>query len=264
MQSFLSILKGIGIFIGGLILLLILFVVLDNDARTIQMGEAEKASIVATKKYSTSSLDATRFKVLMEEYGQNKTLPKGYEYQALLALSHYPELKDTPIDFLFEPVFLPLASRPSPVTVLLPWLERRYWVVISNKSKPFFEAILFHRLPFNEQVGVLGHELAHSVFYQDKHAYELAQIAYRYQHDNEYRISFERATDERAIAHGLGYQLYDYAFFVRKAFGDTPQEIAAEEGGMYLSPKEIKQGMKVYPFYKDTLNPLHYYFPETY
>jgi hypothetical protein len=28
----------------------------------------------------------------------------------------------------------------------------------------------------------------------------------------------------------LGYQLYDFAFFVRKAFGNTLEEIEAEKG----------------------------------
>ena len=81
----------------------------------------------------------------------------------------------------------------------------------------------------------------------------LARIAYNYEYNNEFQRNFERETDKRAVAHGLGYQLYDFAFFVRKAFGNTQEEIAKEEGNTYLSPKEIANEMTKYSFYKDTL-----------
>ncbi|HMQ64088.1 MAG TPA: hypothetical protein PKE06_25615 [Flavilitoribacter sp.] len=59
---------------------------------------------------------------------------------------------------------------------------------------------------------------------------------------------------------GLGYQLYDFAFFVRKAFGDSQEKIEAEEGDMYLSPKELANEMTKYDCYRDTLNhPDHYF-----
>jgi hypothetical protein len=73
---------------------------------------------------------------------------------------------------------------------------------------------------------------------------------------------FERETDKKAVAHGLGYQLYDFAFFVRKAFGNTLQEIEAEKGDMYLSPGEIAEEMKKYKFYPDTLNAPESYFED--
>lgn len=87
-------------------------------------------------------------------------------------------------------------------------------------------------------------------------------MAIRYLNDDELHTQFERATDERAIAHGLGYQLYDFAFFVRKAFGNSLDEIQAEKGDSYLSPGEIAAAMKKYPFYKDAVNDPRSYFEE--
>ena len=49
-------------------------------------------------------------------------------------------------------------------------------------------------------------------------------------------------------------------FFVRKAFGDTQAEIAAEEGDTYLSPREIAQEMENHAFYLDSLNTESSYF----
>jgi hypothetical protein len=37
---------------------------------------------------------------LLQAYGKNKKLVPGYEVQSLVALSFYPELYDTKIDFI--------------------------------------------------------------------------------------------------------------------------------------------------------------------
>ena len=251
MKIILRLLKWTLFSIIGLLLIVILLLALDRDYQTVEMSEADKKAIKAQKEYST---DSSLYSSLLEEYGKNKTLAKDFELQCLLALSHYPELKETPIDFLIQPVFLPLASRPDPKSVLFPWIKRKYLVIISNASADFFEPILLHNTPFNEQVGIIGHELAHSVYYQDKSAFQLARIAYRYEFDNVFHNEFERETDKRAIAHGLGYQLYDFAFFVRKAFGQSQEEIESEEGGTYLSPKEVAVEMEKFDFYKDSLD----------
>lgn len=261
MRTALRVLKWLSLTTLGLILILLLILLLEGGARKVELSEQNKASITAPKSYN-AKVDSSHYYDLLNTYGKNKNLPNGFEYQSLLALSHYPELKDTRIDFVIKPTFLPLASRPDPKSLLLPWVKRKYLVVISNASTDFFEPILLENTPFDEQVGIVGHELAHTVYYQDKTAFQLIRIAYCYQNDNNYRIAFERETDKRAVAHGLGYQLYDFAFFVRKAFGDTQEEIEAEEGDMYLSPKELAREMEQYSFYRDTLDAPARYFAD--
>lgn len=260
MKIVLRIFKWLGISIVSLIALLVILLALDRDYGERALTEAEKAAIRATPEFSQVE-EAMRYEELLREYGKNKVLAPGFELACLVALSHYPELKEVPIEFRVQPAFIPLSSRPDPITIVFPWIRRNYLVVISDASEDFFEPILMKRLPFNEQVGVVGHELAHTVYYLDKSAMYLAQLAYKYQ-DNNFLVPFERDTDKRAIAHGLGYQLYDYAFFVRKAFGDSQEEIAKEEGGAYLSPKELAAEMIKYDFYKDTLPSPDSYFME--
>jgi len=166
-----------------------------------------------------------------------------------LALSHYPELKETHIDFLVEPAFLPLASRPDPKSILFPWIKRKYLVIISDESTDFFEPILLENTPINEQIGIIGHELGHTIYYLDKSALQMAWIAFKYQSDNSFKVDFEREADKIAVAHGLGYQMYDFAYFVRRAFGQSEEKIEEEEGDMYLSPKEILMEMEKYDLY---------------
>ncbi|NRB46411.1 MAG: hypothetical protein HRU41_01980 [Saprospiraceae bacterium] len=258
MKITLRILKWISLSLLGLVLLLILLLLLDRGA--VERPAPPPPSEIKAPPVYSADVESNLYNLLLEEFGQHKSLAKGYELQCLLALSHYPELKEVPIDFVIQETFIPLASRPAPITVLLPWLKRKYLVVISSKSAAFFEGILMHNLPINEQVGVLGHELAHTLFYLDKNSFQLARIAYQYEKNGDFHDRFEQDTDKRAVAHGLGYQLYDYAFFVRKSFGNTQEEIANEEGGTYLSPKELAAEMEKYPFYRDTLRSPDSYF----
>ena len=103
-------------------------------------------------------------------------------------------------------------------------------------------------------MGIIAHELGHTVYYQDKTALQLISIAYKYENDREFYLEFERHGDELAIQRGLGYQIYDFAWFVRKAFGDTQEEIENDkDGGPYLNPNEIAREMEKYEFYREPL-----------
>lgn len=259
MKTIIGILKWGILSVITLILLIFILLLLDQDYKKTKDVLLSSKTIHAQKEYSPT-LDSNQFNSLLETYGNNKILAPGFELQCLLALSHYPELKETPIEFQVKPAIIPLSSRPDPLSVLFPWIQRKYLVIISNETNANMDPILLHKAPFNAQIGIIGHELGHSVYYLDKSALQLAQIAYKYEYDRDFHNTFERDTDKRGIAHGLGYQLYDFAFFVRIAFGDTKEEIAQQEGGTYLSPKEITSEMEKYHFYIDPVNDPDFYF----
>lgn len=260
LKSIFKILKWLVSIIVSVTILVIILLALDRDARYIPLTTADRQAITPRTQYSDNG-DSHLYDSLFDQFGTNKKLPLGFELQCLLALSHYPELKETHIEFVQEPSFLQLASRPDPLSVLLPWVERKYLVIIS--TEPEDDPILLKNTPFNEQVGILGHELAHSLYYQDKNSFQLLKLAYQYQYDDAVRKQFEREADKTAIAHGLGYQLYDFAFFVRIHLGgSTQEEIEADEGGTYLSPKEIAREMEIYGFYRHPLPPASSYFDD--
>ena len=249
MKTIWRILKGIFFSVLGLALTIIILLALDNDARAVSMNDEDKNGLIASKEFSLDK-NNPQFDALLKEYGRHKSLAKGFELQCLLALSHYPELKEVPIDFQIRPTDIPLASRPAPLSVLLPWVKRKYLVIISDKPNSRFEPILLKNTPFNAQVGIIGHELAHTVYYQDKNSFQLANIAYKYANNRPFHKDFERKTDMRAVAHGLGHQLIAFAYYARKSFGMTDEEIDTDEGGTYLSPNELLSEMAKYPFYK--------------
>lgn len=173
-------------------------------------------------------------------YGKNKRLILKYKLQTLLALSHYPELKNTHIHFYEEEALIPLASRPEPGTMFGSKTDWQYNVIISTKSLDLLEPVLVKNLPFNAQVGIIGHELAHTTYYLDKNIWQMLVIGLNYPFPG-FRADFEKNTDRRTVAHGLGFQLLEYARYARKVIEYEETSLGSE---YYLSPEEIEAQMK--------------------
>lgn len=186
---------------------------------------------------------AARYEELLERFGKNKELPPGYELQSLLALSHYPELVDIKIRFIVDDVDIPLSSRPWWGSMLNSAKNRTYLVVMDSEREGGREALLLKNQPFNAQVGIIGHELAHTVYYLERSFFgilgdALCQLS-------ACRINFERETDLRLVRYGLGWQRYDHALYIRtQILGSEEAALAAEGGGgAYMSPSELLRAM---------------------
>lgn len=218
--------EAVHIFTLGLALLL-----LSNGAS----GQA-----LSIKREYVESEERARYEELLGAYGQNKELPRGFELQALLALSHYPALRDVHIRFIVDDVDIPLSSRPHWASMLRSAKKRTYLVVIDSQRDGGREALILANQPFNAQVGILGHELAHTVYYLDRSFFgiigdALCQIS-------DCRIDFERNTDRRLVDYGLGWQRFDHAMFVRGRLNEGNPESAMNVeggGGAYMSPAEL-------------------------
>ena len=193
----------------------------------------------------------TNYDALLAEFGNNKKLPKGFELQALLALKHYPELRDTKINFIVDDVSIPLSSRPHWSSMLRSAKNRTYQVIIDSEREGSREALLLKNQPFNAQVGIIGHELAHTVYYLNRSFFGIVGNALCQFTDC--RIRFERATDQRLIDYGLGWQRFDHATFVRGRISqDQASAFTAEGGGgAYMSPAEIMRIMEGHEVYSD-------------
>lgn len=236
-------------FIGSLlmIILVVVLLLLDTDYQANVVLDLDQ--LPPSKLAYQPTSDSSFYKALKVKYGNNKILPQGYELQTLIALSYYPELKDVPIEFVMHEAYIPLSSRPDPITVLFPWKQRKYLVVISTASTKEFDSILLKNLPYNGQIGVIGHELAHTVYYLDKSAWQITKIALDYARSTNYQKQFERATDLRTIKHGLGYQLRSMSEYIHHKI-DQNKALEKEIGMLkenYFSPKEIELQIKRIP-----------------
>ena len=239
--------KYLVIGILGIVLVVFLLLLLDNDYQN--EVKLDLQQLPNPRKTHIRAQDSLQLDQMKAKFGKNKILPQGYELQALIALSHYPALKEVPIKFVLQEAYIPLSSRPDPMTILLPWKKRKYLVVISTKSTNAFESILLQNLPYNGQIGVIGHELAHTVSYLDKSALQIARIGFDYATSDAFQKSFERATDLRTIQHGLGYQLLSMSEDISNKIQRIPA-LAREVGRTkenYLTPKEIIQKIAKMP-----------------
>ena len=102
---------------------------------------------------------------LEQNFGQEKVFVPRYKTASLVALSYYPELKETDIEFVHQKLTTTLAARPRMGSVFKKAGKRRYQIFINNHESC---EIPLHAAPFNAQVGVIGHELAHIVDYEKR------------------------------------------------------------------------------------------------
>jgi hypothetical protein len=177
------------------------------------------------------------FKELETEYGRNKIIPFIYKKQILMALSHYPELKRTPIDFIVEDADFPLQSQPSITTLLIPFTVRKYNIIISARSVLEYEKILLGKIPFQGQIGVIGHELSHVVDYESTETFEVVKIGVQYLLSSTFRVAFERKTDLLTIDHGLGCELLEWREYYEHLLKSN--QVKLLEGEIYFEDRYL-------------------------
>lgn len=169
---------------------------------------------VPQKSFDPGSLPENYFKELKKEFGKNKRYPPQFEKQILIALSYYPELKNTSILFRSRIRHATAITRSTWPGFFQSPKNREYVISISDSIEPMLMPILFKKLSFNAQVGVMGHELGHVVQYSAMTTlqivkYILCNISAKY------IDRFEYGADAICIVHGLGYQLLEWSSFVR-------------------------------------------------
>ena len=152
---------------------------------------------------------------LEDSLRHNKEIPTEFERPILAALSHFPELKDTNIIFRIKKAYTPLTTKPEFSSVFKPKDHRTYIITISNETADTLTRLLFKNLTFEEQVGIMGHELSHVVDFDSKNFPQevgngIAHISKKYVDKMEFN------TDRICIMHGLGKYLEAYSMHVRQ------------------------------------------------
>jgi hypothetical protein len=190
-----------------------------------------------------------------DSFGTNKKVVPDFEKQIMMALSYYPELRDTRIHFkLSKGKSGIISSRPTWGGVFRKSSKRQYVVLIGDTAKDANWAIYRHSGP-NGQVGIMGHELAHILFFSGKSSFGL--IGLGLDHISDKAIDqFEYNTDSVNVERGLGYQLLDWNYYLRKSWGvpdaeNAPDPFVKKSGReRYMSPTSIQRVMSKSPLYK--------------
>jgi hypothetical protein len=186
------------------------------------------------KNYATD-YSQTQIDSLKSIYAQNKELPSGFELQALLALSYYPEFINLPIKFVNKDIKTTMACQPD-IKLMLKTGKRAYTIFIDTDKNG--EGIELSEVPFNAQVGVIGHELAHIIDYENKNTLQLVGTGFGYLFGS-YKHHLEHKVDGITIKKGLGWQLREWADFAMNQ-SSASEQYKAFKKEIYMNPEEIE------------------------
>lgn len=206
------------------------------------------------KEFNRAYFSAADSLLMLNNYGNNKQLPKGYELPALIALSYFPELKNTHITFIVKPAYSLLQTRPVGHGIFNR-KTRRYTITISDSTFYKLDPIKMSNMGFNAQIGVLGHELSHASDFTRRSFVNLTASGIKHI-SSRYIDRFEYKTDSLCIAHGLGYQLLAWSKFVRSALHTSNYDGADNINKpmmheRYMNPNTIEEHIKGMGVYKE-------------
>ncbi len=183
---------------------------------------------------------------LLRLAGINRSIPEKYRLSILLALSHFPELNEVSIKFVLTTDGAPLESSFKISTLLLPKAKREYVILLLDEEGTFFDPIIMKNLSFDQQVAIITHELCHTAYYNDLNTFEVIRWGMEFLISPEFAGAHEHNTDLLTIYKGFGWQLYDYAYFVRHLSG-LNEYLESEEGEwmktFYMTDEEILDAM---------------------
>jgi hypothetical protein len=183
-------------------------------------------------------------------FGKNKKLVEGFELQSLIALSYYPELKNVPITFCLYNIRTTMEVRPEYFSAIKN-NNRKYVIYISKNEHT--EGVLLKYIPFNAQIGVIGHELAHIQDYESRTVKSLFGLALNYLIIKNH-AKYERSIDELAIKRGLGWQELEFSDFMENKSKATARYKRFKKIN-YLSSSEIESAIAKITMYSSFQNP---------
>lgn len=167
-------------------------------------------------------------------------IPKEIFEEATIALSHYPELANTPIEFKFKAKIKKSTMQAQPVFKQLFGSKKRrgYKILISEEIVINDKVLKTIDIPSNIMIGWLGHELGHVLDFQNRSGLNLIGFGIGYVFSKKYIREAERRADTFAVAHGMENYILDTKEFILKKAGLSKKYVERIKN-LYLSPEEI-------------------------
>tara|TARA_R110002050_G_scaffold59259_2_gene132564 strand:- start:11661 stop:12236 length:576 start_codon:yes stop_codon:yes gene_type:complete len=167
-------------------------------------------------------------------------IPDTIKKEALLALSHYPELKETKIEFKFKKNIKKsiMQAQPTFWSLLRSKKHRSYKILMSSTFKIDGEAFQTKDIPTNVMIGWLGHELGHVMDYRNRSSLNLIWFGIKYKLSDNHIKEAEIAADSYAIQKDMENYLLDTKNFILNKT-NLSEAYKARIKKYYLSPDEI-------------------------
>lgn len=171
---------------------------------------------------------------------ENKIVPDEIWRETYVALSHYPELKDTPIEFKFKKKIQKsfMQAQPKITGLIKNKTDRSYFVMISENIKIEDEVFDVKNVPSDVLIGWIGHELGHIMDYRERSGLNMVWFGIKYLTSKNYIQEAERAADTYAVNHGLGKYIIATKDFILN-HTHLADSYKARLKKLYLSQEEI-------------------------
>ena len=175
-------------------------------------------------------------------FGKNKVIPEEMQDVILTALSFYPALADTHIEFIYKPDIRKsvMQAQPKVSTLFRRKSKRVYVIKISRYLQLDQEELDVSTLPFEVLVGWIGHELGHIMDYKDRSGLAMMGFGAKYWMSEKFLIGAERRADLYALRHGLGDKIICTKNFVLNHDGIS-ESYKERIKRLYMSPEEFSQ-----------------------
>ena len=196
------------------------------------------------ERYYNKNLDTLQLIKYYTSVGNKADFIMEFELQSIIALVNYPELKDVVIIFKYDKIETTMSCKPNTTSL---FGERVYEITINNDT--ISSAPLLKDVPFNAQIGIIAHEYAHIVDYEEKNIFGLVSTGIEYLNENS-RDDFEKGIDKITINHGYGWQLFEWAEFVQNS-NIIAEDYKKYKRTYYLSGADIKAIMNTLDIYNE-------------
>jgi hypothetical protein len=181
----------------------------------------------------------------ISEFGNNKQIPSVIEKNVLKALSFYPELKNTPIHFIFKAKISTSVMQAQPVftSLLKKRSARRYRINISEHFRLVYSQMPIQEIPDDVMIGWIGHELGHILDYEGISNSGMVRFGYRYYFSPKFVRQAEMVADSLAVEHGMGNYIVTTKRFILD-HAELPQAYKDKISRLYLSPDIIVEQVR--------------------
>jgi hypothetical protein len=153
-----------------------------------------------------------------------------------IVLNKYPELENIHIEFVNRDIKTMMAARPTLLSFFKQREKRNYIIIISTNLKNSSK-LFFRELSANAKVGIISHEFAHILCYNNQSGFQLLFYGVKYLFN---KREIERETDKITIHHGFGKNLIEYVQFVYNSNLVSKSYLDLKKRN-YLSINEIKE-----------------------
>lgn len=173
---------------------------------------------------------------------ENKIIPESIKKEVVEALSFYPELYDTCIEFKFKDNIKKstMQAQPRFSSFFKPKEKREYIILISRKIQIEGEKFSMEDIPSDVKIGWIGHELGHVMDYRHRTNVGMMIFGIKYLFSSMHIKEVERTADTYAIAHGMGdYILKTKNFILENA--NLSEKYKRRIRSLYISPEEVME-----------------------